>query len=152
MYLKLTNDEQTLFEEGVVLSTNQLVLSKILVNPEEDERYIFSTDLYATITPQSVGKGYLHFRIFDGISEDFDPVLSFNDRKIAEIILPFEQQEGDNEESYFSYNTQNGARLIFIDGDSQEFRTLSGLDGLSLIIASKLFFINIIRFLESAEH
>jgi hypothetical protein len=152
MYLKLTDDEQTLFEEGVVLSTNQLVLSKILVNPEEDERYMFSTDLYATINPQSVEKGYLHFRIFDGTSEDFDPALSFNDRKIAEIILPFEQQEGDNEELYFSYNTQNGARLIFIDGESQEFRTLSGLDGLSLIIASKLFFINIIRVLESAEH
>ena len=42
----LSNDEQTLLEEGILLSTEKLVISKVMVDDEDD--YQFSADCYVT--------------------------------------------------------------------------------------------------------
>lgn len=144
-----TDDERKLFDEGIVLSANKLIPSKVYVDDEED--YQFSSDLYATTDTDDEDLGYLHFRVFDGTSEDFDPALSYEGKKISEITLPFEQEGDDADESRFIFNTEKGVKILFFNGETTEIKTPSQLSGLSLIFASKIFFIDIVRILKNSE-
>lgn len=145
----LTDDEQKLFDEGIVLSADKLIPSKVYIDDDED--YQFSSDLYATTDTDDEDLGYLHFRVFDGTSEDFDPALSFEGKKISEITLPFEQEVDDADESRFIFNTDKGVKIVFLNGETTEINTPSQLSGLSLIFASKIFFIDIVRILKNSE-
>lgn len=146
----LTDDEQKLFDEGIVLSANKLIPSKVYVDDEED--YQFSADLYATTDTDNEDLGYLHFRVFDGTSDDFDPALSFESKKISEITLQFEQEGDDEDEARFIFDTASGVNIVFLNGETQEIKTPSQLSGLSLIFASKIFFIDIVRILKNSEN
>lgn len=146
----LTDDEQKLFDEGIVLSANKLIPSKVYIDDEED--YQFSADLYATTDTDNEDLGYLHFRVFDGTSDDFDPALSFESMKISEITLQFEQDGDDEDEARFIFNTTDGVNIVFLNGETQEIKTPSQLNGLSLIFASKIFFIDIVRILKNSEN
>lgn len=141
----LTDEEQKLFNEGVVLSTNKLMPSKVYVDDEDD--YQFSADLYATTDSNDEEVGYLHFRLFDGTSEDLDPALSFGGKKISEVTLKFKQEGDDEDDSRFIFKTDDGVMIVFLNGENQIIKTPSQLSGLSLILASKIFFIDAIRIL-----
>ena len=144
----LTDDEKKLFDEGIVLSANKLIPSKVYINDDED--YQFSSDLYATDTDDEC-IGYLHFRVFDGTSEDFDPALSYEGKIISEITLKFEQEVFDADESRFIFDTESGVKIVFLNGETLKINTPSQLSGLSLIFASKIFFIDIVRILKNSE-
>lgn len=145
-----TDDEQALFDKGIVLSANQLIPSKVYVDDEDD--YLFSADLYATTDSLYQSIGYLHFRLFESTSVDLDPALSYGDRKILEITLAFEQRIENDNDSRFIFDTENGATIVFSNGETQEIKTPSQLSGLSLIFASKIFFIDVVRLLMNSEN
>lgn len=146
----LTRNEEKLFNEGIVLSADKLIPSKVYGDYGED--YPFSADVYATTDTDNGALGYLHFRVFDGTSNDFDPALSFESKKISEITLQFEQEGDDEDDARFVYNTTDGVTIVFLNGEKQEIKTPSQLNGLSLIFASKIFFIDIVRILENSEN
>ncbi len=148
----LTEEEQKLFNEGIVLSANKLMFSKVYVDDDEDEDYQFSADLYATINSDDEEVGYLHFRLFDGTSEDFDPVLSYENKKISEVTLKFKQEGDDEDDSRFIFKTDDGVMIVFLNGETQIIKTPSQLSGLSLILASKIFFIDAIRILLNSDN
>ena len=143
----LTDEEQKLFEESVVLSANKLLPSKVTV--DADELTAFSADCYATIDDALDDRGYLHFRLFDGTSEEFDPSFSYGEKKISEINLQFEQV-GDEDEHQFVYSTED-ARIIFTDGEEESIKPLSDIGGLPLIFAAKVMLVDIVRIITSPE-
>ena len=142
----LTDEEQKLFEESVVLSANKLLPSKVTV--DADELTAFSADCYATIGALD-DHAYLHFRLFDGTSEEFDPSFSYGEKKISEINLQFEQV-GDEDEHQFVYSTED-ARIIFTDGEEESIKPLSDIGGLPLIFAAKVMLVDIVRIITSPE-
>jgi hypothetical protein len=145
----LTDEEKKLFDEGIVLSANKLIPSKVFIDDDEDHQ--FSAYLYATTDSDYEKIGYLHFRVFDGTSDDFDPALSFEGKKISEINISFEQEGDYEDEARFIFDTNKGVKVIFLNGKSQEIKTPSELSGLSLIFAAKIFFIDIVRILKNSE-
>lgn len=146
----LTDEEQKLFNEGIVLSANKLMFSKVYVDDDED--YQFSADLYATTDSDDEEVGYLHFRLFNGTSEDFDPALSYENKKISEVTLKFKQEGDYEEDSRFIFKTDDGVMIVFFNGETQIIKTPSQLNGLSLILASKIFFIDAIRILLNSDN
>lgn len=146
----LLEEEQELFNDGIVLTADKLTPSKVNVNYDEDCK--FSSDLYATTDPNDEEVGYLHFRLFDGESEDFDPALSYENKKISEVTLKFEQEGEEEDDSRFIFHTNGGAKIIFFNGDTKEIQTPSQLNGLSLILASKIFFVDTIRLLLNLDN
>ena len=141
----LTDEEKGLFNEGIVLSASKLIPSKVY--EDDDEDYQFSAYLYATTDYDDAEEGYLHFRLYDGKSADFDPSLSYENKKISEIILKFEQEGDDEDDSRFIFKTDDEVKIVFLNGNTQTIKTPSQLNGLSLICASKIFFIDVIRIL-----
>jgi hypothetical protein len=148
----LTDEEQKLFDEGITLSADKLIPSMVYVDDDED--YQFSAYLYATTDSANREYGYLHFRLYDGTTDDFDPALSYEGRKISEVTLSFEQEVDSEDEdiSRFIFNTSDGAEIKYFRGESQEIFTPSQLNGLSLLLASKIFFIDIIRILRNSDN
>lgn len=71
--------------------------------------------------------------MFDGTSDDFDPALSFESKKISEITLQFEQEGDDEDEARFIFDTASGVNIVFLNGETQEIKTPSQLSELSLI-------------------
>ena len=147
----LSDNEQNLFDEGIVLSADKLIPSKVRIDDDDDERCMFSADLYATTDNYHENLGYLHLRVFDGTTEDFDPSLTYEGKKISEVKLEF-TQEGDEDDNRFVFKTKDGAKIIFIDGEDKEISTPSELNGLSLIFASRIFFIDVLRLLLSSDN
>ena len=149
--MNLLDNEQNLFDEGIVLSTDKLIPSKVRIDDDEDEDYKFSADLYATTDEDDSDTGYMHLRVYDGTTEDFDPSLTYEGKKSSEVILEF-TQEGDEDDNRFVFKTKGGAKIIFIDGEVKKINTPSELNGLSLIFASRIFFIDVIRFLLNSDN
>ena len=145
----LSNDEQDLFSEAIVLSTDKLIPSSVVVNDEEE--YKFTANLYCTTDINDDEQGYLHLRVFDGTTDDFDPSYTLEGKKILEVRLKF-SQEGDEDNYRFIFNSKNDTRIIFYDGEEKPIKLPSELSGLSLIFASKIFFIDIIRLLINSDN
>ena len=70
---------------------------------------------------------------------------------ISEITLKFEQEGFDADESRFIFDTESGVKIVFLNGETLKINTPSQLSGLSLIFASKIFFIDIVRILKNSE-
>ncbi len=145
--MNLTN-ERKLFEGSVTLSANQLIPSKVTV--DDDELSKFSSDLFATIDDDDDCKGCLHFRFFDGTSEEFDPSLTFETKIISEVCLGF-RQDGDEYEPRFVYDVEN-AKFIFLDGEEKAIKLKLKLNGLPLIFAAKVFFVDVVRSIVSSDN
>lgn len=141
----LTDEELKLFNEGITLSANKLIPSMVYLDDDEDSQ--FSAYLYATTDSANRECGYLHFRVYDGTTEDFDPALSYEGKKISEITLRFEQEVDSEDEDLtrFLFYTSDGIEIIYFNGEYKTISTPSQLDSLSLLLASKIFFIDIIR-------
>lgn len=144
----ILEENQALFSEGIVLSTNKLIPSKVCVDDYDD--YLFTADLYATIDSLDEKCGYLHFRVSDGTSDDFDPSFSYENKKISEIILQFDLIGGAEDGSFF-FKT-DCVNIVFLNGEKQAIKTPTKLNGLPLIFASKIFFIDIVRILKNSEN
>jgi len=141
-----SSEEQDLFKEGLHLSTSKLIPSSVVVNDEAECK--FTANLYCTTDINDDEQGYLHLRVFDGTTDDFDPSYTLEGKKILEVRLLF-SQEGDEDESRFVF--ESGARIIFYDGEEKLIKLPSELTGLSLIFAAKIFFIDVIRFLINSD-
>lgn len=144
----LSNDEQTLLEEGILLSTEKLVISKVMVDDEDD--YQFSADCYVTTDEDDEDKGYLHLRLFDGTSDSFDPSISYKDSSVSDVVLEF-YQEGDEDSYRFVYNTKDGAKLFLSNGNSERITSITNLTGLSLTLAAKIFFVDVLKVILNQE-
>lgn len=138
----LSNDEQTLFDEGILLSTEKLVISKVMVDDEDE--YQFSADCYVTTDDDDEDKGYLHLRLFDGTSDSCDPSISYKESSVSDVVLEF-YQEGDEDCYRFVYNTKDGVNLFLRNGKSERITAISNLTGLSLTFAAKILFVDVIR-------
>ena len=57
----------------------------------------------------------MHFKPYDGTSEDIDPTYLYNGSKICDIVLNFEQDEDDDENKFFIAITvlQGASRTTF---------------------------------------
>ena len=144
----LSNEEQTLFDEGILLSTEKLVISKVMVDDEDD--YQFSADCYVTTDEDDENKGYLHLRLFDGTSDSFDPSISYKDCSVSDVVLEF-YQEGDEDYYRFVYNTMDGVNLFLSNGNSERITSISNLTGLSLTFAAKIFFVDVLKVILNQE-
>lgn len=141
----LSENERNFFDEGIILSANKLILSKVRVDDEDyEDECKFSADLYATIDEENENQGYLHLRVYDRTKEELDPTIVYENKKILEAILKF-AQEGDEDDYRFIFKKKGGAKIIFSDGEKKEINTPSDLNGVSLILATKIFFIDVIR-------
>ncbi|GEM_PF-3497526 len=138
----LSNEEQTLLDEGILLSTEKLVISKVMVDDEEDRQ--FSADCYVTTDEDDEDKGYLHLRLFDGTSNCLDPSISYKDYSISDVVLEF-YQEGDEDCYRFVYNTKDGVNLFLSNGNTERITSISNLTGLSLTFAAKIFFVDVLK-------
>lgn len=147
--MKLNREEKDLFENIMVLSTDRLVPSMIAVN--EDGEYTFMGDLYVTADADNSNKGKLHLRVYDGASDELDPSYEYEGKKVAEAILEFTQEEDEEEEYRFVFDQENAAKLVFLNGDEEQVKTNTDLTGLGLELASKLFFIDLIRVLLNSK-
>lgn len=161
--MNYSDQELQLFNDGMTLTADQLVLSRIKVNEDNDEddddeddeetttrsAYRFSTDLYATECGDDNDTGLIHFRLFDGTSEDEDPFVKIDGKAIREITVGFWQiTVGENDEC-FRY--ENEIEFIYSDGKTEKIPNPSDLGSLNLILASKILFIDIFRFINNKE-
>lgn len=146
--MHFSNDEQDLFKNVVVLSTDKLIPSSVEIN--DDSEYKFTANLYSTTDVNDDEQGYLHLRVFDGTTDDYDPSFTYEGKKILEVRLKF-SQEGDEDDYRFVFDSKNGTKIIYFDGEEKAIKLPSELSGLSLIFAAKIFFIDIIRLLINSD-
>lgn len=139
--------DKEIFTDGIRLTVDKLIPSHVRVNEGVDEKY--SANLYATMCDRY--EGYLHFRIYDAASEEFDPALTYNGEKISEVTLKF-SQTGDEDDCRFDFYNKDDVKIVLVNGVEKKIKTPSVLDGLNLIYAAKLFFIDILRILLNADN
>ncbi len=139
--------DRVLFEKGVKLSTNQLNLAYVEVDSEESSK--FSAMVYASGANQ--GYGELHFRFFNEGSTNFDPSLTYNNQTIFEIQVHFDKHyyniDGTEQHPIYSIRYYN---IITLENDEKKRVSLkfhNCLDGLHLIMAVKIAFLEILEVL-----
>lgn len=144
--MNLSNSEEKLFDEGVTFATDQLVLSKVKDDVDlDEEEFKFVADVYATEIDED--SGVLHFRFFDGNSVEFEPYLKYKEHNVAEITIPFKEKLDENDNfSYFEFLPEcESANILFSDGKYEGFELSNISNFRDLILASKIFFLDIIR-------
>lgn len=145
--MDFNNNDQEFFESVKTFNLNKLLISRIDI--DDDDEIKCNADVYVTLNPNGRDAS-MHFKPYDGTSEDIDPTYLYNGSKICDIVLNFEQDEDDDENKFFIFNTDN-VKILTLDGRCHEIEVMSSLNGLSLCLASKVFLIDIFRILLNQE-
>lgn len=145
--MDFNRDDQEFFNSEKTFNLNKLIISHINIDDDDDIKY--NAVCYASLHYNG-REAYLHFKPYDGTSEDLDPSYLYNGSKICDITVGFEQEEDDDENKFLVFNTQN-VKILTLDGNCHEIITPSSLNGLNLCLASKVFLIDIFRIIHNQE-
>lgn len=138
--MELNRDEEEFFELGKTFNLNKLIITRI--NIDDDDEIEYNATVYATYDKEDSRVGYLHFKPYDGTSEDFEPAYSYRGYKISDVKLTIEQNTDYDDNNFFVFQTSD-VEILTCDGKHHKIETPSMLDGLSLVCASKVFLIDL---------
>lgn len=135
----MATEDQKLIQEGVVLTTSQLIPSAVKVDNDLKTRY----SAFAFISDS-----FLHIRIFDGTSDDLEPYFAFDGKKIIDTCFWYKKQSQNDGNTNYIFFSDSDNHLIFSDGSESEYKAISKIGGCpSLLFAAKLIFVDLIHFL-----